>query len=156
MFKTHLAFGFLIGVLVTQFVNVSYPLIFIALVTLLSGLPDLDTVNSKWGRKFWYVSYPISFIFGHRGFFHSVFPAVGFFLIFYALGFSMLGLAIFFGWMAHLFGDCISKEGVAFFYPISYFRLQGPMRVNSVTESFVFVLILIVDVYLVAKMIHIF
>ncbi|MBI5391565.1 metal-dependent hydrolase [Candidatus Woesearchaeota archaeon] len=155
MFKSHVALGFLVGLAVTQLIPLSYPIVFIALVTVFSGMPDLDAINSKWANKLWFIAKPIHFIFGHRGFFHSIFPAIGLFLVFYGLGFGYLGLVIFFGWVAHLLGDCVSKEGVAFFYPFSQYRVQGPMRVNSFMESIVFLLLVALDVFYTLKIFQI-
>jgi len=74
---THLFFSLLIGLLTYHFFNLN-PVAFI-LIVLISGIfPDIDHPKSKIGRKLKILSYPINFIFGHRGLFHSLLLAIGF------------------------------------------------------------------------------
>ena len=86
MFKTHLAIGFLMGLFSLKYFHFTLlnSILFLFLITIFSALPDIDHPKSKYGRYLWFLSIPISFIFKHRGFFHSIFPAViGFFLLTY-------------------------------------------------------------------------
>ena len=152
MFKTHLAFGFLISLLFVKFFNVSSPLLFIPLVTILSGLPDIDHPKSKYGRKLFFLSVPISLFFKHRGFFHSIFPPlIGFFVLQY-FNMPLLGLALLVGYMSHLIGDCITKEGINFLHPFSTFRIQGPMTTGRSLESILFFIIMFFNVYFFVKL----
>lgn len=75
-------------------------------------LPDIDSRKSILGK----VAYlPIR----HRTWTHSIWPVV----VFMALGvlwpgFFWLGL----GYLTHLFMDCLSRQGICWFYPISGYR----------------------------------
>ncbi|MEK6948073.1 MAG: metal-dependent hydrolase [Nanoarchaeota archaeon] len=155
MFKTHLAFGFLISLLIVKFFPVPYPLLFIPLVTILSGLPDIDHPKSKYGRKLFFLSIPISLFFKHRGFFHSIFPPlIGFFILGY-FDMPFLGLALVVGYCSHLLGDCITKEGINFLHPFSTFRIQGPLRTGHVVESFLFIIIMLANAYFILIMLNV-
>ncbi len=151
IFRTHYAFGFLVSVLFMQFVSVPYPFLFVGLVTLLSSLPDIDTKNSRIGRKVWFLSIPISLVFKHRGFFHSVFPALILFFVLRSFGWDFLALVIVVAYMGHLLGDAMTVEGVNFLHPVSTFRIQGFMRTGSSFEAVVFVILFIMDVVLIMK-----
>ena len=151
MFKTHLAFSFLVAMLFIQIVPVAYPFLFVPLVTLFGSLPDIDTTKSKIGRKLWFLSMPISVIFKHRGFFHSIFPALLLFVGLRFLGFPFLALAVAVGYCAHLLGDALTVEGVNFLHPISTFEMRGFMRTGSIVESIVFVGIIVLDVVVILR-----
>lgn len=142
MFKTHIAFGFLIGLLALKFFNVSNPVLFITLVVLASALPDIDHPNSKLGKKV-----KIIFLFfEHRGFFHGIFAA----FLFGGLAYYFLKgyfLAVFIGYLSHLIIDAITLEGIMPLHPISRFRLKGIFRTGSVFEYIIFVLITIANGY---------
>lgn len=136
MFKTHLALGFLIALLSLQFLSPSYPWLFVPLVTIFSALPDIDTEKSKFGRKIYPISLFLRIIFGHRGLFHSLFAALGFYALFWYLGYPFIALVVLIGYLAHLIGDALTVEGVAFLYPFSKRRISGFMRCGGIMETF--------------------
>ncbi len=155
MFKTHLAFGFLIGLLSLKFINITYPFLFVPLVMIFSSLPDIDHPRSKIGRKLFFISYPISWVFKHRGFFHSIFPIL---ILFFGLSYfhlNFLAFAVAIGYLAHLLGDAMTKEGINFLHPISTFRIQGPITTGAKLESIVFVLIIVLDIIYVLKLLNV-
>ncbi|MBI2130412.1 metal-dependent hydrolase, partial [Candidatus Woesearchaeota archaeon] len=71
-FKTHLAFGLLMGLLFLEYSNEKDKILFIAFILLGSALPDIDTASSKLGSKIWPMSRLIEIFMGHRGIFHSI------------------------------------------------------------------------------------
>ncbi|HLC58244.1 MAG TPA: metal-dependent hydrolase [Candidatus Nanoarchaeia archaeon] len=154
MYKTHLALGFLIGILTSEFLGGSHPIIYIILVTFFSSLPDIDHPKSKIGRKFPFISWPINLIFSHRGFFHSVFPPIILLIVFKYFNLDIIAYPIAVGYIAHLLGDTITKEGITFFHPVSKFRLRGPMRTGRFLEHIIMGLILVVDVILILKLLN--
>ncbi len=155
MFRTHLAFGFLIALLSLKILDVSHPLIFILLVTLFSSLPDIDHPKSKIGRKLFFISWPISLVFKHRGFFHSIFPPMILFLILTYFDLSFLAATLALGYLSHLIGDSITKEGINFLHPISRFRIQGPIRTGAFLEKILFIIIIFLDIFYIVKSIYI-
>nr|WP_209124484.1 metal-dependent hydrolase [Alkalihalobacillus sp. BA299] len=76
----HKAFGFLWGIIGITILNLlgKVPdhlfstLIYFSLVLIGSIFPDIDKSNSYLGRRTKMISIPLSIIFGHRKFFHSI------------------------------------------------------------------------------------
>ena len=155
MFRSHVALGVLISLMFVQFISVPYSYLFVPLVGVLSGLPDIDTEKSKFGRKIWPLSLVLRMVFGHRGIFHSLFAALGFFGVFWYFKLNFLALVVLIAYLAHLIGDALTREGVAFLYPFSKRRIAGFMKCGGMIESFVFVFIVVIDVLFSLNWIHI-
>ena len=68
LWKTHLAFAFLLILLGKIIFEIDITIILILLVIFGALFPDLDEKNSKLGRK----AKIIGFIFDHRGFLHTI------------------------------------------------------------------------------------
>lgn len=86
-------------------------------------LPDLDHPNSLLGRRLPWISGPLSRLFGHRGFTHSLL----------AVGAGIWGLGQFqppgalaevvkdgliIGYLSHLLGDWLTPAGIPLFWPL--------------------------------------
>ena len=141
MFKTHLAFSILTALLIIILFDIPEKLLFIAVLVFSSSLPDIDSKKSKIGRKFPLFSKIINLIFGHRGFFHSVFPPIIALAMLWYLNLFLLGLAVFIGYLTHLILDATTIEGINFLYPVSKYRIKGLIRTNSFSEFIIFLLI---------------
>jgi len=153
MFKSHLALGFFIGLIFISYFNVPYPVLFILLVTVFSGLPDIDHPKSKYGRKLWFISIPISWVSKHRGIFHSVYPPLLIFFVLSYFNYSYLGIAIAIGYIAHLIGDAVTKQGINFLHPFSTFEIRGPMTTGAFLETIVFFVIMGLNIFFTARVI---
>ncbi|MBD3313293.1 hypothetical protein GF345_02525 [Candidatus Woesearchaeota archaeon] len=139
MFRTHIAIGFLAGLLLIQAWNPQNQILFMFLILLGSALPDIDHPDSKIGSKV----KAVSFLFEHRGFFHSLFAAL---MIFLLLAYYVSGLtygiyiaAVAIGYLLHMLADSLTREGIMPFHPISRFRLRGPMRTGRMVEYIIFI-----------------
>jgi inner membrane protein len=148
-FKTHLALAFLIAILYLSFSKNINQYIFFPIVLFFSLLPDMDHSKSYISRKFPIISAPIHFFFKHRGFFHSIFPALVLFIIFYYFIYTSLAFGILIGYLAHLIGDSMTKQGVNFLNPFSTLVLRGPIETGSFTEFIVFIALVAIDGFLV-------
>ena len=146
MFRTHLAFGFLVALTFVYLFSPPLPWLFIAIVTFASGLPDIDHPKSTYGRKFPIISKSISFIFKHRGFFHSIFPPLFLFFAFSFFNLTYVGLAILIGYIAHLVGDALTKGGINFLSPLTTFELRGPMKTGAIMETLLFYIIIVINI----------
>lgn len=155
MFKTHLALGFLIGLLSLNFINVNNPVIFLILVTLFSSLPDIDHPKSRIGRKLFFISWPISLIFNHRGFFHSIFPPIILFALLSIINLNFLAITVAIGYLSHLIGDAVTLEGIKFLHPITAFTIRGPIRTGNFFEFLIYISIIFFDIMLTAKLFNI-
>lgn len=143
MFKTHLVFGFLIGLFLIQFLHPGNQILFLTFVVLASILPDIDHPKSKIGKKVKI----IGFLFEHRGFFHSVFALMLFSIpVFYFFN-QMLGIAVLAGYLSHIAIDCLSHQGVMPFHPFSRQAIKGFIQTGSAAEFVIFILLCVFAVY---------
>ena len=147
MYRTHLAFAFLLGLLLLNFVNPSSIVLYFVLVLFGGLLPDIDEHHSKLGRKIRPVSNILNFVFGHRTLFHSLFFGVVLFgVVGYFFGLT-LALGLFIGYLSHLIIDGFTPSGINYLYPFSKLHLKGFVRTNSLGEHLVYLLIIVVSVF---------
>ena len=144
MYKTHLIFGLLAGIISLKYLNVNNEGLFLFLCTIAALFPDIDHNESYLGKRIKWLSSFIMRVFGHRGFFHSVFPVLILFLIFYYFGYSEIGYALGLGYLSHLLIDSITLEGINFLHPFSKFRISGFVKTGGLLEIIIFVILLIV------------
>lgn len=144
MFKTHLVFGFFIGLFLVQFLQPGNPILFMSLIMIATVLPDIDHPDSAIGKNIKI----IGFLFEHRGFFHSIFAlilAAGAFH--YFLKSYLLGIAVVAGYGAHLLIDCTTKKGIMPFHPLSRFTIKGFIKTNGMFEYGILIVLVIASVY---------
>ena len=140
--RTHIAFGFLAGVLLHPYIG-GDPFLFYLLIAIGALLPDVDhqgaTINNLIP-----VTKVIPVFFKHRGFFHSIFPALILYAGFWVTGRELLAIPLVIGYAAHLISDSITIMGVNFLYPFSRFILKGPLKTGTIQEHVVFVIVWVV------------
>ena len=134
--------GILAGVLSLKLVPVEDSVVFVSAVIIGSVLPDIDHHRSLLNRLV-PVTRLVPRFFKHRGFFHSVFPAVILFAVFSSFGLLKYGIPIVIGYASHLLSDSFTRLGVNFLYPLTQFRIQGPITTGGLVESVVFVVVII-------------
>jgi len=143
--RTHVAFGLLCGVYLLEYISPAIgkmeSILFYALVVFASLLPDIDSHNSVISRKLWPLSKLVHILAKHRGIFHSIFlnAYLGAVVFFFN---PLYGMAIFIGYASHLLIDATTLEGIDFLYPISRFKIAGPIRTGGFAEKIVFFVIL--------------
>ena len=148
MFRTHLVFGFLFGLLVSSIFNVGNIYLFMLFVLFAAGLPDVDHPKSKYGRRLGIISKIINLVAGHRGIFHSLFFALLFGIFFWYFN-KTAGLGIFTGYFSHLIGDGLSREGVNLLHPFTKLELKGFLKVGSSVEHVLFFILFGLSLFLV-------
>ena len=141
MFLTHIVFGLLVALVTAPFFNTGNYYLYLFWVVFASGLPDIDTPNSKYGRKLGYFSTILEVVFGHRGFFHSIWAALLFGGAVYYLFSHFVGIALLVGYVSHLLIDGLTKEGVNFIHPLKKLHMAGFIETGTVMEMVVFVII---------------
>ena len=149
MGKTHMAFGFLAGMLTFPIFNANW-LIFIPLTMLGTLFPDVDHENSKINRMLPVTRWVPTF-FRHRGFFHSIFPAAIIYGIFYYANMTNIGLPLTIGYLAHLASDCLTRTGCNLLHPITSFRISGFIMTDGIMELVTFAIVIFLDALIVAK-----
>lgn len=148
MYKSHLVFGIFVGIVYLLVFGVSgNRYLFLSFVGLAALFPDIDHENSKIAKKVKPLGWLIQNIFGHRGFFHSIFAALILYFVFvYFLGLRFVGLAICVGYISHLMSDALTVTGVNFFHPLKS-KVSGFIRTGSVLEYFFFFVFFGLDVW---------
>lgn len=149
MFRTHLAFALFLALLFLRLVNVSNIYLFILLTLFFSIIPDIDSSKSFIGRKIPIISHIIQFIFRHRGIFHSIFPVILLAILFTYFHLPLLTIALIIGYLSHLIGDSITKEGIKPLHPLSNLRFHSFLRTDSFAEFIIFLILVGVDAWLV-------
>ncbi len=147
MYYTHLAFGFLVSLLTIDFFDIKNKLLFILITILFSTFPDIDERKSKIGKKYKLMSGIINFLFGHRGFFHSIYIPLILYAGFYYINLE-IGIAVLMGYFSHLFMDAITKHGIMPLYPLVNRRINGFIKTNSILEKIIFLIIVLLILYL--------
>ena len=152
MGRTHLAIGLLAALLLLPVIGQTW-YIFIPLILLGSLLPDVDHENSKI-NKMLPITRWIPKVFAHRGFFHSIFPAIIIYAGFYFAKLEYIGLPLAIGYTSHLASDCFTRLGCNLLHPVSTFRIRGPVMTNGLMELITLGGVILLDALLVIK--HIF
>lgn len=144
MFKTHLAFAFLVAVVALRFLSPRNQLLFAFILLIGASFPDIDHPKSKMGRLAW----PISYLFEHRGFFHSFFGIAFFtFLLFLISGSMLYSIAFLLGYASHIFTDALTKQGIMPLHPLLKFRLRGFFETGTFIEYAFFFTLAAVDIF---------
>ena len=119
---------------------------FHTLVAAMGGLmPDLDHPKSVLGRRLPFISLPLSSLFGHRGFTHSLIMVVLMFVGLayvtahpdYSIGRWMV-MPLCVGYLSHILGDALTPSGVPLFYPkkttysLNLFKTRSPLETVAV------------------------
>ncbi len=146
LFRTHLIFGFLIGLYLIEILNIEKQILFMVVLLFFSVFPDIDEGSSKVAKKLKPFSY-LARIFGHRGVFHTIYFPIAIFLVLFIFDLRLLGMGVLVGYLLHLILDSITKKGVAFFYPLSRMRVRGFVKVGSLIETLVFVVLVALVIY---------
>ncbi len=149
MGRTHMAFGFLAGMLFFPVFGANW-IIFVPLAVLGSLFPDVDHQNSKINRMIPITRW-IPWLFKHRGFFHSIWPAL---IIYGGLHYAKLdiiGIPLAIGYTAHLASDCLTKMGCNLLHPISTMRIQGFIHTDGTMELMTLGAVLFVDAILLIR-----
>ena len=141
LYYTHLAFGFLLGLVGINYFNIQNQILFIILVLFAALLPDIDSPNSKLGSKVKI----ISLFFKHRGILHSllILPVISLILLYF--NYSRFSLPVLIGYVSHLIGDSITKEGIMLFSPLSKFRIKGFIKTGGIIEHIIFIVLVVIS-----------
>ncbi|MBI1970803.1 metal-dependent hydrolase [Candidatus Woesearchaeota archaeon] len=148
MFKTHLAIGFLVGLIAMHYIQPSNQVLFMILILLGSLLPDIDHPNSTLGRK----TKIIALLFEHRGFFHgflSIIPLL-FLLSFILTKVQLIAVAL--GYASHLLSDALTVEGIMPLHPLSRWRLKGFLRTGAFYEGIFLLGVVVIDVIMLWRL----
>ncbi|MBD3259893.1 hypothetical protein GF371_04665 [Candidatus Woesearchaeota archaeon] len=145
--RTHLAFGFLAGLLSLNYIRPSNYIIYFAVILFAALLPDTDHPESNINKKIPVFKF-FSYIFKHRGFLHTLWIPLIVFVLLYKFGYYQYGIAVAVGYGAHLLSDSLTKAGINFIHPLKQFRIQGFVETGGLLEYLICGLVIVASVFL--------
>jgi inner membrane protein len=146
LFRTHLTFSFLIGLYIIDFLKIENQILFMIILLFFSIFPDIDESSSKIFKKLKPFSY-LAALFGHRNLFHTIYFPIAISLVLFILNLKLISLAVLIGYSLHILLDMITKKGIALFYPLSKKRIRGFIKVGSLIETIIFIILIILVIY---------
>jgi inner membrane protein len=143
LLRTHLAFAVLMTILLLPYV--SDKLIFVVLVLISTGIPDIDSGFSKYGKSIFLR--PLQFFIKHRSFIHSFTFAI---LISFILSFfyPVVCFGFFVGFSSHLILDSFTKDGIRPFWPLNY-KSSGFIASGGKIEMSFFIALIAADIFII-------
>ena len=145
LFRTHLAFSFLIGLYIIDFLKIKNQILFIIILLFFSIFPDIDESSSKVSKKLKPFSY-LTNILGHRNILHTIYFPLAISLILLLFNLKEISIAVLIGYLLHLLLDAATKKGIALFYPLNKKRIKGYIKTGSFIENIIFILLVIIVV----------
>lgn len=142
--KTHIVGGLLVGLLLTQALDIQTG--YAALAGIGALIPDIDEPHSTIGRKI-PGSFLIKFLFGHREFWHSLLAAGLFYLLLLGFGSNIVAMLFVAGYISHLLLDALTPSGVPFLFPKQHSYSLNLMRTGGIVEYIFLLALVIVTVY---------
>lgn len=126
--------------------NIKNQILFIIILLFFSIFPDIDESSSKIFKKLKPFSY-LAILFGHRNILHTIYFPLLIFLALFIFDLKLLSLAVLIGYLSHLFLDLITKKGIALFYPLSKRRIKGFIKVGSLIENIILIILIVLMIY---------
>lgn len=139
--RTHLLFSLICFLVYREFFSPMQPFLFFLFTLFAALLPDLDEATSTLGKKFFPVSALLQWIFGHRGLLHSFFVPIFFFLLATFFQQKEVGIALMLGYGSHILFDMTTVSGIRPAYPVSSWRIRGPLHTGSWAETLLIILL---------------
>ena len=147
LFRTHLAFNFLAAMVLMQHVTVPNNITFLLVFLLFSVMPDIDEYSSKISKGTKPFSTLIQLMVRHRGIFHSIYVPLLISVVLAVFHQTVLALAAITGYLSHLLIDALSVQGIRPLAPIINKPIKGFIRVNSILENILFLILVILVIY---------
>ncbi len=146
-FRTHLALAFLFGLFYLELIGYSLAEGGLILLLFLLGalLPDIDHFSSWLNNKL-KITKLLALFLQRRGIMHSLFFAV---LLFFVIGLFWeftYATAILLGYLSHLLGDLLTKDGLRLFQPFGQLKISGFFKTGKLFEKFIFILLIVLIV----------
>ena len=143
LFRTHLAFSFLIGLYIIDFLKIKNQILFIIILLFFSIFPDIDESSSKVSKKLKPFSY-LTNILGHRNILHTIYFPLAISLILLLFNLKEMSIAVLIGYLLHLLLDATTQKGIALFYPLNKKRIKGYIKTGSFIENIIFILLVVI------------
>jgi len=145
LFRTHLAFSFLIGLYIIDFLKTNH-ILFMLILLFFSVFLDIDESSSRIFKKLKPFSYP-ALLFGHRKIFHTIYFPIAIAGTLFILNLKLLSFAVLIGYLLHLILDMLTRKGINLFYPLTKKRIKGFVKVGSLIEKIIFIILIVLIIY---------
>ena len=130
--RTHTAFGFLSGLALAPLAAPASLPLFVGISTFTSLFPDVDHPEAKIHHYLKFTRIIPRFV-EHRGIFHSIWiGGLGTLGLYFVA--PWVGMAFGVGYLSHLVGDSLTKEGVNYLSPLAQLRIAGPINTGGIAE----------------------
>ncbi len=138
-YKTHIVFSIFCFLIIDYFniFNIKLGILFpIIVVSLFSLLPDIDLNTSFIGKKLSGFSKLFEVMFGHRGFFHSLWAVLLLYVILLQFDFMIAILGVI-GYLSHIVIDGFNYKGISWFWPL--LKIKGKIKTGGLIENILFI-----------------
>lgn len=134
--RSHIVMGVALGGVLAAANGQPFDSQTIGLVALGALLPDIDHPGSAVGRRVRVISVPLSAIFGHRGFTHSLLALGGCLAALVMGGWGQMWVQpLVIGYLSHLLADMLTPSGVPLLWPYRRnFSFPLTVKTGSVGE----------------------
>jgi len=146
LLKTHIVITIFFCFLLLQ--NSPNFILFFFISIIATMLPDLDTPQSKIGKKFRI----FNFFMKHRGIIHSFTFLIVISIIIFLFWKEIL-LPFILGYSLHLITDSLTLQGTRLFYPFN-FKIKGFIKTGGFLELILFLIFSLVDVFLLINKLY--
>jgi len=143
IWRTHLAFGFLSGLLLMPFINMGNKYIFFGVVLIGALLPDIDSPNSKISSKIPIIPRLLNIFTKHRGILHTLLFAFIISGVVWLFVSYIYAAALLIGYISHLVIDGFTMAGINFLHPVVKLHLSGFIETGTFSEILLFILFLV-------------
>jgi membrane-bound metal-dependent hydrolase YbcI (DUF457 family) len=146
--RTHVAIVIFFSFLLFQ--NSPNFLLFLFVSVIATLIPDLDSRNSKIGKK--KVLRIFNLFMKHRGMVHSLIFLLALSVIILLLWKEIL-LPFVLGYALHLITDSLTLQGTRIFYPLKI-RIKGIVKTGGIIELILFFIFVCADLFLIINKIY--
>ncbi len=155
MFRTHILFALFFYLLFCKIFSFNLSITFGLVLCLGAILPDIDSPSSFINKHYLLgIGKTIAGFSEHRGFFHSLFGILIFFILSFIITYffklSMIySAALSVGYFLHLAADSFTVSGIKWFWKASSFKTKGPIKTSSLGENLFFIVLILGIVYFI-------
>ncbi|WWP00106.1 MAG: metal-dependent hydrolase [Candidatus Dasytiphilus stammeri] len=122
---------------------------------LTSLLPDIDHPRSMIGQRVKCLSYPIAYLFGHRGFTHSLLAVIVYSFLIRKILPPDVQYGMLIGYLSHLSADFFTSYGIPLLWPLSW-RFRFPlfhMSTGKTTERLFCMIFLVIVIVIPSNLV---
>ena len=153
MFRTHILFALFFYFLFIKIFSLDFSWIFTIVLCFGAILPDMDSPKSYVNRNYLFgLGKGISMFSKHRGFWHSIFGLLIFFIISFIVTYFtkvpiIFAFALPFGYFLHLAADSLNVSGIKWLWKSKKLHIKGKIKTGTVFEQVFFILLFSLTLY---------